>query len=282
MPLIKSKSKAAMAQNIREMIRAGHPQKQAVAAAYATARKAGAKFADGGSLTKAAQSRKDWVADQQAKAAYNDAMEARSIQDFFRAPQNDPTGVEEAKRIMAQRQGMAAGGLSIPWTERASMRQVVREGYLGGLGPGRTDTLPITTKGGAFVLPADHLAALGQGNNAAGAAKVSDMFKLGPDGTFLGHLAHPGRPIMPKLPTMSMPRGMSGISTKTSKFGLQRGGDTGKPTDIVAAHGEFIVPPEAIIAKYGNLERGHKIMTGWVLNTRKKHIRTLRSLKPPK
>lgn len=44
MPLIKSKSKKAISSNIREMVKAGHPVKQAAAAAYSTARKAGAKL----------------------------------------------------------------------------------------------------------------------------------------------------------------------------------------------------------------------------------------------
>lgn len=39
MPLKKGKSKKTISSNIAEMIRAGHPKKQAVAAAYATARK---------------------------------------------------------------------------------------------------------------------------------------------------------------------------------------------------------------------------------------------------
>lgn len=43
MPLIKSKSQKAFHTNIREMVKAGHPIKQAVAAAYATQRKAGKK-----------------------------------------------------------------------------------------------------------------------------------------------------------------------------------------------------------------------------------------------
>ena len=42
MPLIKGKSKAAVSQNIRTEIAAGRPQKQAVAIALNTARKAGA------------------------------------------------------------------------------------------------------------------------------------------------------------------------------------------------------------------------------------------------
>jgi hypothetical protein len=48
MPLIKSKSKEAFAKNIKAEIKAGKPQKQAVAIAYSVKRMA--KKADGGSL----------------------------------------------------------------------------------------------------------------------------------------------------------------------------------------------------------------------------------------
>jgi hypothetical protein len=40
MPLEKSASKAAFSSNVSEMMKAGHPQAQALAAAYATKRKA--------------------------------------------------------------------------------------------------------------------------------------------------------------------------------------------------------------------------------------------------
>lgn len=43
MPLIKSKSEKAFHTNIKEMVKAGHPVKQAVAAAYAVKAKAGRK-----------------------------------------------------------------------------------------------------------------------------------------------------------------------------------------------------------------------------------------------
>jgi hypothetical protein len=39
MPLIKSKSEKAFHSNIREMVKAGHPVKQAVAAAYSQQRR---------------------------------------------------------------------------------------------------------------------------------------------------------------------------------------------------------------------------------------------------
>lgn len=43
MPLIKSKSKAAFDTNVSEMVKSGHPLKQALAASYATKRKAAKK-----------------------------------------------------------------------------------------------------------------------------------------------------------------------------------------------------------------------------------------------
>jgi len=45
MPLKKGSSKAVISKNIKEMKAAGHPQKQAVAAALDTARKSGGKHA---------------------------------------------------------------------------------------------------------------------------------------------------------------------------------------------------------------------------------------------
>lgn len=44
MPLIKGKSKETISKNIKELVKSGRPQKQAVAIALDTARKAGAKI----------------------------------------------------------------------------------------------------------------------------------------------------------------------------------------------------------------------------------------------
>lgn len=44
MPLAKGKSKKTISKNVKEMMASGYPQKQAVAASLAQARKSGAKI----------------------------------------------------------------------------------------------------------------------------------------------------------------------------------------------------------------------------------------------
>ena len=211
MPLIKSGSKAAISQNISEMVHAGHPQNQAIAAAMRNARKYG-----------------------------------------------------------------RANGGSTPMGERYASRQLFHEGFLHSAVPGRTDKLPISVSGGAYVLPADHVAALGQGNSLAGADRVNKMFKMGPYGTSLGGL-HSAKGSMPKLNlTAKAPS-----PGKPPKF-AEGGPDSGKRTPIIAAGGEIVIPPDKIMARYGSLDRGHKALDEWVVSTRKKHIKTLKNLKPPK
>ncbi len=139
------------------------------------------------------------------------------------------------------------------------------QGFLHSDVPGRTDKLPISVKGGSYVLPADHVAGIGQGNSLAGASIVSKMFGSGPYGT---------------SPSSLKPSKAN--KWRTARTGRAEGGGTDVPTDIIAAGGEIVIPPEAIIARFGDLDKGHKALDQWVLSTRKQHIKTLRGLKPPK
>lgn len=139
-------------------------------------------------------------------------------------------------------------------------------GFLHSSVPGRTDKLPISVKGGAYVLPADHVSALGQNNSLAGAEIVNKTFRLGPYGS---------KPTKLRGTKVSVPH----LDLRRSKFA--EGGAT-EDVPIVAAGGEIVIPPEAILERFGDLEKGHQALDKWVLDTRKKHIRTLRGLAPPK
>ena len=157
----------------------------------------------------------------------------------------------------------AKGGMAKPRAPRAAASHV---GFLHSAVPGRTDKLPVSVKGGSYVLPADHVSALGQNNSLAGSEIVNKMFKMGPYGS---------TPTKLRGTKVSVPH----LDLRRSKFA--EGGES-NPTDIIAAGGEIVIPPEAIVGRFGSLEAGHKALDKWVLDTRKKHIKTLRGLKPPK
>lgn len=108
---------------------------------------------------------------------------------------------------------------------------------------GRTDVVSKSVPSGAYVIPADIVSALGEGNTMAGAKILDAMF--------------PGkRKLSPKL--------------------------TGGKVPIKAAGGEFIVSPERLIAKYGDLDKAHAVLDRFVVNERRKTVKKLAKLPPPK
>ena len=102
MPLLKGKSQQTISSNIREMMHAGHPQQQAIAAAMEQARQS---RADGGNI--------------------------------------------DAK---------------------------IHVGPIHSNVAGRTDHLPINVPSGAYVIPADIISAMGEGNTMAGFKVANDVF----------------------------------------------------------------------------------------------------------
>ena len=145
-------------------------------------------------------------------------------------------------------------------------KQKPHSGFLHSPVPGRTDKLPISVKGGSYILPADHVSALGQGNSLAGSDIVNKTFKMGPYGA---------APTKLRGTKVSVPH----LDLRRSKFA--KGGAT-EDVPIVAAGGEISIPPEAIIERFGDLEKGHRALDKWVIDTRKKHVKTLKGLAPPR
>jgi hypothetical protein len=97
---------------------------------------------------------------------------------------------------------------------------------------------------GAYVVPADIVSAIGEGNTEHGFAILDRMTE----------------------------KRMHGAPV-----------DEGQPVPIVAAGGEYVVPPIAV-KNFGNgdIDVGHKLLDEWVKFERSKTIKTLQKLPPPK
>lgn len=168
----------------------------------------------------------------------------------------------------ARRYGKAAGGIADEtFVKRGSSIKLGREGMLNSSVPGRTDKLPMNVKTGSYVLPADIPSALGQGNTMAGGEILKKMFNSGPYGLPLGKGLGG--------------RGSSGRMKKMFAEGGEAKGDDHVP--IVAAGGEYIIPPEVVQdIGHGNMKHGHDVLDKFVLKIRKHHISTLKKLPGPK
>lgn len=165
------------------------------------------------------------------------------------------------------------------WTVRSEARQMLHSGPISSVVPGRTDRHNVSVGSGSYVLPADHVSALGQGNTKAGHAILGAMFGAGgPYGTPAMGLKHgAGAPKAPGLPKIGAAPSLPKVST-----GGGKGDHVGHPVPVVVAGGEYTIPPHVVEAiGGGDIKRGHKILDDWVLSTRKKHIKTLQKLPGP-
>lgn len=175
------------------------------------------------------------------------------------------------------------GGLTKPpspsWTVRSEARSMLHSGPISSAVPGRTDRHNVKVGSGSYVLPADHVSALGQNNTKAGHAILNAMFgQGGPYGTKGMAVKHgAGAPKPPGLGHIGAPK-----TPKLVSAGGGKGDDVGHPVDVVVAGGEYTIPAE-VVAEIGggDIKRGHRILDDWVLSTRKKHIQTLRKLPGP-
>lgn len=177
----------------------------------------------------------------------------------------------------------AFGGAPAPWFVRNEARGMMRGPILSAVA-GRTDHHPMSVASGSYVLPADHMSHLGQGNSLSGANVVNRMFRMGPYGGAAPSIKHGmGAPKPPKM------QGVMGASGGAMDAGGARGshGAPGAPVPIMAAGGEFVVPPEKLLEFLhrsglpANLKYGHAMMDEWVKSTRQKHIKTLKKLPGP-
>lgn len=120
-------------------------------------------------------------------------------------------------------------------------------GPVNGHGPGRTDRYPLQVLSGSYVIPADIVSALGEGNTAAGNEVIRRMFFKG---------------------------GALRQDENSSKMG--------NPVPVIVAGGEYIIPP-GVVEEIGggDMTKGHSILDSFVKSHRKRTVKHLKSLPEP-
>jgi hypothetical protein len=155
-------------------------------------------------------------------------------------------------RLAPGKPGMLAVPLAVPaglgalddreeFANGGSVGEPVTVGPLHSRVPGRTDALAITVPEGAFVIPADVVAYLGEGNSTAGLDRVSDMF--------------------PSPRALRANGGTVPIAAAGGEYVLS-------PETVMEIGG-------------GDLKRGHNALDSWVVKTRRDHINHLKRLPRP-
>jgi len=115
---------------------------------------------------------------------------------------------------------------------------------------GRTDHLPMHVPSGSYVIPADVVSSMGEGNTMAGFRVLDTVLK------------------------------QYGNSPQARAGG---GRGTEQQVPIVAAGGEYVIPPEVVTAiGNGDMKVGHTELDSFVKAMRKKLIDTLKKLPGPK
>ena len=134
-------------------------------------------------------------------------------------------------------------------------KPVARAGALKSPVPGRTDHLPSKVPAGSYVIPADVVSGMGEGNTLAGFVRLDRMFGKGAKAA-------------PSIRGIPRPRR------------LRRA--IGGAVEINAAGGEYVVTPEVVTAiGHGDLSQGHALLDRFVETERANHIETLSNLPGP-
>jgi len=158
-----------------------------------------------------------------------------------------------AAALNTARKSYADGGEAAPWYEKRQAQEMTHTGPINAAVPGRTDRLPIHVLSGSYVLPADIVSGLGEGNTLAGQKILQTMFsgKVGP---------------------------------YSSNIARARGGRTHDhhAVPVMVAGGEYVVHPDVVRQiGDGDMERGHAVLDEFVKAHRKKLVKKLNKLPGP-
>jgi len=145
---------------------------------------------------------------------------------------------------------------------------------------GRTDHIPMNVLEGSYVLPADIVSGLGEGNTLAGAKILDNMFTMGPMNTKM-----PNFRASPRVPADISPKPeiKFGQAPKYQAAGGRSVSTGSKPVPIIAAGGEYVIHPD-VVAKMGqgDMDKGHAYFDNFVKFVRNHTAKTLQKLPGPR
>lgn len=223
-----------------------------------------------------------------------DAMSPEQLQETALKLRGSPQGqlaqqMLARKRTMSANPGQATGGptqyaLGGTLQPQGGMHFAERgipapSGLLHTAGPGRTDNLRIHPHADSYVIPADVVSGMGEGNTLAGAKALDLTLHSGPGGIPMPKAA--GRKMSaPKPPSIGS--GFGANPSISKGFGLASGGEAPHKVPIEAAGGEYVISPEKCIEiGGGDLKKGHARLDAFVLHIRKQTIKDMSNLKGP-
>lgn len=139
----------------------------------------------------------------------------------------------------------------------------INNGLLGSKTAGRTDRLPTKIQPNSYIVPADVVSGIGQGNSLAGGHILDNVFAHHLHSSFRHNLT-PHDSVHPKA------------------LGLGSGGKVNH-LPVILAGGEYHVTPEIVQALGGgDTKKGHKHLDNMVKTVRAHTIKTLKTLPSPK
>jgi len=169
-----------------------------------------------------------------------------------------------AAALNTARQSRAEGGPFPIKTPKPPKSEKLHIGPIHSAVAGRTDHLPVHVPSGSYVIPADIVSAMGEGNTMSGFRQIKRMFSGAPYGG------------------SSAPYGQAGGPYGSTMPHKADGGEVpGVP--CVVAGGEYVVAPHEVAwIGDGDMEKGHRELDDFVKSYRAKTIKTLIKLPPPK
>ena len=259
MPLEKGKSKATISHNIAEMIHAGHPRDQAIAAALNTARHT---KANGGGLYANIHAKQQRIAHGSKEHMRKPGSKGAPTNAAFKAA----ASTAKAEGGPFADMSYTKGDMSYTKADPSFIQHQMHVGPIHSPVAGRTDHLPMNVESGSYVIPADIISAMGEGNTMAGFKIARRMFSSSP-----------------YFQEQKQPYSSAAQPYAEGKpYGARASGGRA-PVEIVAAGGEYVISPDDVTRLGdGDIDHGHEILDEFVKGFRNKTIKTLQKLPGPK